>query len=874
MKQQNYTFTKDYLDCIAQASLFVIKKNIDNTEISPDDVFLGVWKYIEKSWFADVFWKMLWSKFWSKMIWSYVDQKFPEDQKFPAQANVKFVLQKSFQDTFTLYKEKWLEKLHFLVLFMSCLDSLSDELTTYLQKHEFDIWFTKQKLEKIIDIIMEIDMTPIEFFQMVHSMVKALWLNISDMEMFFDMSQIEHMETMMSEGIDTLDPWSWWWDQHKTKIDENSKKEEKKLTIEYFSTDLTDEARKWYLDPVIWRWKEIQQIIYTLMRKTKNNPLLIGEAWVGKTAIVEWLAQRIITKDVPQKLQNKRLMMVDIWSLVAWTKYRWEFEARLKAIVEEAMDPTNNIIMFVDEVHTLIWAWNAEWSADAANILKPLLSRWKIQMVWATTFDEYQKHIEKDAALKRRFQEITVDEPSRDDTIAILKWIREKFEAYHGVSISDESIEYSVRYSMRYIMNKHLPDKAIDLIDEACARVSTLSQKLENNSDYSKLEKKIEKLQERIQTSIEKQDYFKAAELKDKEEEMKKQLSEMRSQHTLPDHLRPKVESIHVWQVLSDKMWLPLEQVTESEVKQLSHLDNDLKELIYSQEEAVNAVVRAIRRSRLSPIEHKKPIASFLFLWPSWVGKTYLAKLLAEEYFGDPKALIRVDMSEFMERHSVSKLIWSAPWYVWYDEWWMLTEQVRRKPYSVILFDEIEKASPDILNIMLQILDEWHLKDNKGRWIDFKNTIIIMTSNLWAEEFGQKQVSIWFDHMRNTTSSWAWDDIGYDEMSEEDFEIVKERILAEVKEFMAPELINRLSSMIVFRPLSKDILWKIFKKEFKNFITTWKQKKWLKFPTFWPKKISKIIDEIYDPQLWARPIERYIHDEIEPGLIEQVMSIW
>ncbi len=867
MKQQNYTFTKDYLDCIAQASLFVMKKDVENNQIHADDVFFGVWKYIENSGYSEVFWKMLWSKFWSKLIWSYIEQSFPEDQTFPKQANVKFVLQKSFQETFTLYKEKWLEKLHFLVLFMSCLDDLSDEFTWYLKKHEFDVSFTKQKLEKIIDIIMEIDMTPIEFFQMVHSMVKALGLNISDMEMFFDMSQIEHMETMMSEWVDTIEPG----EPSKTKIDENWKKEEKKLTIEYFATDLTDEARKWFLDPVIWRDKEIQQIIYTLMRKTKNNPLLIGEAWVGKTAIVEWFAQKILTKDVPQKLQNKRLMMVDIWSLVAWTKYRGEFEARLKAIVEEAMDPTNNIIMFVDEVHTLIWAGNAEWSADAANILKPLLSRGKIQMIWATTFDEYQKHIEKDAALKRRFQEITVDEPSHDDTIAILKGIREKFEEYHGVTISDESIDYAVSYSMRYIMNKHLPDKAIDLIDEACARVSTLNQKLEKNTSYTKLEKKIERLQESIQFSIEKQDYFKAAEQKDREEELKKQLTEMRNKNTLPEHLRPRIEALHVWQVLSDKMWLPLEQVTESEVKQLAHLDTDLKDLIYAQEEAVDAVVKAIRRNRLSPIEHKKPIASFLFLWPSGVGKTYMAKLLANEYFADPKALIRVDMSELMEKSSVSKLIWSAPWYVWYDEWWMLTEQVRRKPYSVVLFDEIEKASPDVLNIMLQILDEGHVKDNKGRRIDFKNTIIIMTSNLGAEEFWHKQVTIWFDHMREHW--WTIDNTIHKEMSDEDFSVVKERVMGEVKEFLSPELMNRLSSMIVFKPLSKEVLQKIFKKEFKEFITTWKQKKWLKFPSFWPKKISKIIDEIYDPQLWARPIGRYIHDEIEPGLIDQVMEI-
>ena len=722
------------------------------------------------------------------------------------------------------------------------------------------------KIEAVIDMTLQTDMDPMEFFQMAQSMVKALGLNVTDLEMFFDMNQFEHLETMFNE-VEVLDRDDS--DVSDTNKDKDEKDEDKKLTIEYFATDLTAEATEWALDPVIGRDKEIQQIIYTLMRKTKNNPLLVGEAWVGKTAVIEWLAQKIIAKDVPQKLQNKRLMMLDIWSLIAGTKYRGEFESRLKGIVDEAVDPMNNIILFVDEIHTLIWAGSAEGTADAANMLKPLLSRGKLQMIWATTFDEYQKYIEKDAALKRRFQQITVDEPSKAETIQILTWLKEKYEEYHGVHVWEDAIEYAVSYSMRYIMNKHLPDKAIDLIDEACARVSTLHQKLEANEEYVEIEDKILDIEKEIEGCIEKQDYFKAAELKEGEDLLKKKMKNMRSQQALPEHLRPSVWQLDVWRVLSDKMWIPLDQVTESEITQLSSLDTDLKSLIFNQEEAVDAVVNAIRRSRLSPVEISKPIASFLFLGPSWVGKTYLAKLLAKEYFWDEKAMIRVDMSELMEKHSVSKLIWSAPWYVWYEQWGMLTEQVRRKPYSVVLFDEIEKASPDVLNIMLQLLDEWHLKDNKWRRIDFKNTIIIMTSNIGATEFGRKQVRIWFDHTRGK------EDTDPAQMSAHDFDLIKERVMQQVKDYLAPELINRLSGMIVFKPLSKEVLANIFKKEVSAFMSTRKQSGgagWLKFPSFGKKKISSIIDEIYDAQLWARPIGRYIHDNIEPGLIEQMMK--
>jgi len=438
-------------------------------------------------------------------------------------------------------------------------------------------------------------------------------------------------------------------------------------------------------------------------------------------------------------------MMLDMGSLVAGTKYRGEFEARLKAIIEESVDPMNNIILFIDEIHTIIGAGNAEGSADAANMLKPMLARGKLQLIGATTFDEYQKHIEKDAALKRRFQELTIDEPTEEVAIAILQGLKERFEDYHGVNISDAAIMKAVTYSIRYMMNKHLPDKAIDIIDEACARLSTLQSKLQSNNEWTQVEQRILKIQKDIEQSIEKQDYFKAAELKEEEEELKKKMKGMRQQHALPKHLRPTVEVDNIGQVLADKMGIPVDQVTESEMHKLARLDKDLKLLIHGQDEAVDAVVKAIRRNRLSAVQQRKPIGSFLFLGASGVGKTYLAKLLAKEFFGSDKSLIRVDMSEFMERHSSSKLIGAAPGYVGYEEGGVLTEQVRRKPYSVVLFDEIEKAAPDVLNMMLQIMDEGHLKDNKGRWIDFKNTIIIMTSNIGSDEFGKKQSTIGFN---------------------------------------------------------------------------------------------------------------------------------
>ena len=667
-------------------------------------------------------------------------------------------------------------------------------------------------------------------------------------------NKYKKMEIVLQQG---------WWNSEigdpedlETGIEEDNMAPDNKLTVEYFGYDLTKEAQQGKLDPVIGREKLIDQVIYTLLRKTKNNPLLIGEAGVGKTAIVEWLAQRIVEGKVPLRLRNKRIIGLDMGSLVAGTKYRGEFEERLKAILKEAADPQNNIILFIDEIHTIIGAWNAEWSADAANILKPFLARGKVQLIGATTFDEYQKYIEKDAALKRRFQEIYVDEPSEEDTIEILKWLRPKYEEYHGVNISDEAIESAVRLSKRYLLNKYLPDKAIDLIDEASARRSTLSDILGKDEEYKKLEEQQKKIQEKIEKTIEEQDYFGAAELKEKEDEIKEKMRQLRTQNMLPPHLREILKREDIGKVLAEKSGIPEDKITSSEIQKLRDLDRILKSKIFGQDEAVDAVVRAIRRNRLSVVKRDKPIASFLFLGPSGVGKTYLAKLLAKEFFGDERALIRVDMSEFMEKYSTSKLIGSAPGYVGYEEGGILTEAVRRRPYSVVLFDEIEKASKDVLNILLQILDEGYLKDSKGRMVDFKNTIVILTSNIGSEEFAKEVPKIWFT---------AGD------KKDSDFEEIKGRVLERLKKYLPPEFLNRLDGVIVFKPLSKEVLEQIMETKLSEFLKQWK-KEGIKLPRFTKKQISQIIDKISEPQYGARPLERYIYEEIEPKLIDQVLE--
>lgn len=644
----------------------------------------------------------------------------------------------------------------------------------------------------------------------------------------------------------------------------DKKAKEKKLMVDIYGTDLTQEAKDNRLDPVIGRKHEIEQITYTLLRKTKSNPLLIGEAGVGKTAVVEWLAQQIALGNVPEKLKNKRIIMLDVSSMVAGTKYRGDFEARFKAIMEEATDPTNNIILFIDEIHTMIGAWGAAGTDDAAQLIKPLLARGRLKLIAATTFDEYQQHIEKDAALKRRFQEVYINEPNLEDTKTILLGLKSNFEEFHNVRITDESIDSAIALAQRYIMNKYFPDKAIDIIDEAAARASTFTTLIEKDEHHQSLQQEIAKLSEKIQAAITDQDYFLAAELKIKEKELKEKLHTVRSSKALPLHLRPVVDIHDIGRVLADKTGVPTSIVTESEIDKLQRLKEHLWTKILWQEQAVESVVKTLQRSRLSMVEKNKPIASFLFLGPSGVGKTYLAKLIAEEYFGDPKAMIRVDMSEFMETYTVSKLIWSAPGYVGYESGGLLTEQVRRKPYSVILLDEIEKANRDVLNVLLQILDEGQIKDNKWRVISFKSTIIIMTSNLGAEEFGKKKASIGFGDRAHDDKKW--------EYSDSDRKQITDKVQEHVKDFISPELQNRIDYSIIFKPITKLLLQDIFKIRLSEFLAVRSQKTDLKIPKYSDKKIATIIDEIYNPQFWARPIEKYIYDTIEPELIDQIMN--
>ena len=650
-------------------------------------------------------------------------------------------------------------------------------------------------------------------------------------------------------------------ENNESKVATEKEVEVKKLAIEYFWTDLTKDAISGNMDPVIGRDKEIDQVIYTLLRKTKNNPILIWEPWVGKTAIVEWLAQRIVKWEVPTKLKNKKIYILDMGALVAGTKYRGEFESRLKNIIDEAMDPTLNIILFIDELHTIIWAWSAEGTWDAANILKPALARGKIKLIWATTFDEYQKYIEKDVALKRRFQEVMVDEPSVADTKTMLLWLKSKYEDFHGVNISEEAINSAVNLSKRYIMNKFLPDKAIDILDEACARKSTMIVKLDNDEDNKKLTADLEDLEKKIEKAVANQDYFLAAKHKNTQNEIKKEIQKIRNQNLLPNHLRPSVDVDDIWKALAEKIGIPASIVTESEVAKLKRLQEDLSTKIIWQEEALSSITKTIQRSRLSTINKNKPIASFIFLGPSGVGKTHIAKTIAEDYFWDAKSLIRVDMSELMEKHSVSKLIWSAPWYVWYEEWWNLTEQIRRKPYSVVLFDEIEKADASVLNILLQILDEWHIKDNKGRMIDFKSTIIIMTSNIWSDFFSKKWNVIWFNLSGENTKQEF-----------QNLDIVKGKVIEKLKDSILPELLNRIDYKIVFNPLSKANLKTIFATQFEQFLAAWSHRTDIKLPEYSDDELNNIIDKIYDPQYWARPISQYIYNEIEPKIIDQIME--
>ncbi len=626
-------------------------------------------------------------------------------------------------------------------------------------------------------------------------------------------------------------------------------------TLDQFGRDLTKQAEENKFDPVIGRDEEISRVIQILSRRTKNNPCLIGEPGVGKTAVVEGLAQKIADGDVPELLKNKRLVTMDLSSMVAGAKYRGEFEDRLKKAIEEVRN-AGNVILFIDEIHTIVGAGSAEGAIDASNILKPSLARGEIQLIGATTINEYRKYIEKDAALERRFQPVMVGEPSCEETIEILKGLRDKYEAHHGVKICDSAIKSAAELSERYITDRFLPDKAIDLMDEAASKKRLTALTAPDN--VKSLEKEAEEIKKEKQEAIISQNFEKAAELRDREKVIELELEKGKSEWKGTNNSGAlSISETDIADIISDWTGIPANKIKEEESEKLKNLEEVLHKRVVGQEEAVSAVCRAIRRGRAGLKDPKRPTGSFLFLGPTGVGKTELSKALAEAMFGREDALIRVDMSEYMEKHSVSKFVGSPPGYVGYDEGGQLTEKIRKKPYSVILFDEIEKAHPDVFNIMLQMLDDGVLTDAQGRKVDFRNTVIIMTSNLGAKD------------ILNTSSKVGF---GSEEKAseKEEHEQIKERVMSKVKDAFRPEFINRIDEIIVFDRLKENDIERIARIMLKG-LTNRLSQNGIK-AEFTDNAVSKIAKEGFDVVYGARPLRRAIQNKIEDMLSEKIID--
>ncbi|MCR1926288.1 ATP-dependent Clp protease ATP-binding subunit [Enterococcus gallinarum] len=622
-------------------------------------------------------------------------------------------------------------------------------------------------------------------------------------------------------------------------------------TLDSLARDLTKLARDKRLDPVVGRAKEVKRLIQILSRRTKNNPVLVGEPGVGKTAIAEGLAQKIIHGEVPEDMQNKRLMMLDMGALVAGTKYRGEFEDRMKKIIDEIYQD-GQIILFIDELHTLIGAGGAEGAIDASNILKPALARGELQTIGATTLDEYQKYIEKDSALERRFARVQVDEPTPEEAEEILRGLRPRYEEHHGVEISDDALHAAVQLSVRYINSRQLPDKAIDLMDESAAKVRL--DKTDESSELADLQNEIANLIEEKEAAIRQQDFEAAARLRIKEKKLTQQLTEVAFMEVKEaSGYADSVTGEDVAAVVSQWTGVPLQQMEKKESERLLDLEKILHQRVVGQEEAVKAVARSIRRARSGLKDPNRPIGSFMFLGPTGVGKTELAKALAEAMFGSEDSLVRVDMSEFMEKYSTSRLIGSPPGYVGYDEGGQLTEKIRSKPYSVILLDEVEKAHPDVFNILLQVLDDGHLTDAKGRKVDFRNTILIMTSNIGAQQIREEK------------------NVGFNVVDlSKDHQAMQKRILEELKKAFRPEFLNRVDETVVFRSLGEDEIHEIVKIMSKAII------KRLSDQDIQLKITSAAIDVIgkagFDPEYGARPIRRALQKEVEDRLSEALLS--
>ena len=625
-------------------------------------------------------------------------------------------------------------------------------------------------------------------------------------------------------------------------------------TLNQYGSDLTKLAKEGKLDPVIGRKVEIQRVIEILSRRTKNNPCLIGEPGVGKTAVVEGLAEKIVAGEVPEILKNKRVVSVDMANMIAGAKYRGDFEERIKKVLQE-VQKAKDVILFIDEIHTIVGAGSAEGAIDAANILKPLLARGEIQLVGATTLKEYRKFIEKDAALERRFSQVIVQEPTEEETIKILEGLRDKYEAHHNVKISDEAIKACVDLSSRYINDRFLPDKAIDLMDEASSRLRMKSY-MEPDS-FKEMQDEIERLNKEKEDSIRTQEFEKAAKIRDEENNKKKQLEKAKKEWQEKNSKQIlKLNEENIQEVVSAWTGIPVSKVSESESEKLKNLEENLHKRVIGQNEAVSAVAKAIKRSRLGLKDPNKPIGSFLFLGPTGVGKTELSKALAESLFGSEDALIRIDMSEYMESHSTAKLIGAPPGYVGYDEAGQLTEKVRRKPYSVILFDEIEKAHPDVMNMLLQVLDDGRLTDSQGRTVNFKNTIIIMTSNEGARLITEKK------HLGFTSNN--------DEDQVKEYENTKKEVMTELKKDFKPEFLNRIDDIIVFHKLMKEDIRKIVDLLVENVIQLMKK-----------QDIKLVVDEKarelvakngVDDAYGARPLKRAIQTMIEDKVAEAILE--
>ena len=631
-----------------------------------------------------------------------------------------------------------------------------------------------------------------------------------------------------------------------------SKKSGKSKTpaLDSFGRDLTAQAQGKELDPVIGREKEIERVIQVLSRRTKNNPVLLGEAGVGKTAIVEGLAQTVVKGDVPELLRERRIVILDLAMMVAGTKYRGQFEERIKAVMNEVIR-SKNVILFIDELHTLVGAGGAEGAIDASNVLKPALSRGEIQCIGATTLDEYRKYIEKDGALERRFQTVMVNPPSKEETVEILRGLRDRYAAHHRVQITDKALEGAVELSSRYITGRFLPDKAIDVIDESGARVRLKA--MTRPPDLQELEQEVEQLTKDKDEAVAVQDFERAARMRDKADRLRKKIKDtMQEWRESSSEIEGVVDEEVVAEVVSSMTGVPLTRLESQEAERLMQMGDELHKMVVSQDDAINAVAKAVRRSRAGLKDPNRPVASFVFLGPSGVGKTHLARALAKFMFGDEEALIQIDMSEYMEKHNVSRLIGAPPGYVGYEEGGQLTEKIRRRPYAVVLLDEIEKAHSDVFNMLLQIMEDGRLTDSFGRHVDFRNVVIIMTSNIGAEM------------IRNSTS------LGFRKASaEQTYESMKQRLISEMEKHFRPEFINRLDDTIVFKPLTREDLKHIVGIQFEEVVSRLESREMTLDLS--PEATEFLIEKGFSEEFGARPlrraIERYIEDPLSEALL-------